>query len=420
MRRTLGALGAVVLALGACGNGGQRPQTEQEPSAVAPPDVPAALTDQPPPTGVVLPPEFDLTGARGLRTVHAGAGTDGAHHDSWELLGDRLATLWRDDTGTEYVTVVDLDGTPVWHTELPQLPEPGGERPVQPILQRLRTAEGSDWLVVTGIGIPQPTGPAATRVLTLDADTGRVGLDLTLPTDRVGVDTSAGHLSATVWDEDYLSYHTLPFDPVTGEQQRFDNPEVRTADFVFLDQVTGFFDSKPIHLRACREILAPPGPHPTVCPRAVVYDGETYESVTDFLPLPPQLLDTEASRHLLAEDPDGLRVDLPCPTGTTRGVPESPSGRYVVAGNNLVDLQDNTTVCGDPSLWWTAVDDGGRGWGRLNGNTTLRVTYDVASRSVVTAEVPGTAAPLAITQQEQGLFGGTGQSTDVLLLAPQQ
>ncbi len=90
-----------------------------------------------------------------------------------------------------------------------------------------------------------------------------------------------------------------------------------------------------------------------------------------------------------------------------------------MTGSNLVDLQAGTTACGDPSLWWTAVDDGGRGWGRLNGNTTLRVTYDVASRSVVTAEVPGTAAPLAITQQEQGLFGGTGQSTDVLLLAPQ-
>ena len=85
-----------------------------------------------------------------------------------------------------------------------------------------------------------------------------------------------------------------------------------------------------------------------------------------------------------------------------------------------MDLQDNTTVCGDPSLWWTAVDDDGRGWGRRHGNTTLRVTYDFASRSVVTVEVPGTATPLAITQQKQGLFGGTGQGADVLILAPQQ
>ncbi len=70
-------------------------------------------------------------------------------------------------------------------------------------------------------------------------------------------------------------------------------------------------------------------------------------------------------------------------------------------------------------MWWTAVDDDGRGWGRLNGTTTLRVTYDVASRSVTTEEVPGTATPLAITGDRQGLFGGTGQGTDVLLLAAQ-
>ncbi len=416
VKRTLSALGAVVLAVSACESGGQPPRPASEPPPVAPPDVPAALTDQPPPTGVVLPPEFDLAEAQGLRTVHAGTGTDGAPRDSWELLGDRLATLWRDDSGTEYVTLVDLDGTPLWHTELPQLPEPAGDRPVQPNLQRLRPAEGGDWLVVTGIGNPQPAGPAVTRVLNIDADTGSIGLDVTLPTDRVAVGTNAGHLSATMWNEDYTSYHTLLLDPATGEQQRFDNPEIRTADILLLDRVTGFYDGEPIHLRACQRFLAA---DPIVCPSAVVYDGQTYESEADFLPLPPQLLDTEAGRRLLAATPDGRPVDLPCPIGTTRGIPESPSGRHVVVGSNLIDLQGGTTLCGDPTLWWTAVDDDGRGWGRLNGTTTLRVTYDVASRSVTTAEVPGTTTPLAITEDRQGLFGGTGQGTDVLLLAPQ-
>ncbi|MGY1737609.1 hypothetical protein [Geodermatophilus sp. SYSU D00684] len=55
-------------------------------------------------------------------------------------------------------------------------------------------------------------------------------------------------------------------------------------------------------------------------------------------------------------------------------MPESPSGRYVVVGNNLIDLQSGATICGQDSLWWTAVDDDGRGWGRLEGTTTLRVT----------------------------------------------
>jgi hypothetical protein len=413
VRRTVGLLGAFVLLGSACGSG------EQKPQAVTPPDVPAALTDQQAFTGITLPPEFDLASTQGFRTAYAGAGTDGARRDSWELLGDRVATLWRDDAGAEYVTAVELDGTPAWHRRIPELLEPAGERPLQPSLERILTPKGPDWLVVTNVGSARPGGPVDTRVLTLNADTGELGLDFTLPADRVGVETGAGHLSATVWDEQYEGYYTLLVDLETGEQERFDNPEVRTEDFVFIDQVTGFFRDKPIYRRACLQILAPPDPDGIDCPQALLYDGREYASETDFLPLPEALLTTEAGQRLVAENPKGLPVELPCPTGTTRGIPQSPSGRYVVVGNNLVDLQNNITICGADSLWWTAIDDGGRGWGRLDGHTTLRVTYDLASRSVTTTEMPGAEAPLAITQDRQGLFAAAGEGTDVLLLAPQ-
>jgi hypothetical protein len=381
--------------------------------------VPAALTDQPTPSGITLPPEFDLAGARGFRTVTAGGATDGASRDSWELLDDRLATLWRDKAGAEYVTAVELDGTPVWHTRLPELPEPAGERPVQPILERVHTAEGPDWLVVTSIGVQQPGGPITARVLTLNADSGDIGLDVTLPTGRVSVDTSLGHLSVVIFDEENAADHRLLIDLQTGEQQRLDNLETRTEDFVFLDQVVGVYRGEPIYRRACRQILAPPSPGGVVCPQGLMYEGRAYDSTTEFLPLPEPLLETEAGQRLVADDPAGRPVELPCPTGTTRGVPESPSGRYVVVGNNLVDLQDDATVCGEDSLWWTAVDDGGRGWGRLDGATTLRVSYDFATGSVTTAELPGAETPLAITRDRQGLFAATAEGTEVLLLAPQ-
>lgn len=52
------------------------------------------------------------------RTADAGVGTDGSRRDSWELMGERLATLWRDDAGVEFVTTLDLNGTSVWHTRI--------------------------------------------------------------------------------------------------------------------------------------------------------------------------------------------------------------------------------------------------------------------------------------------------------------
>jgi hypothetical protein len=61
-----------------------------------------------------------------------------------------------------------------------------------------------------------------TRVLTLNADTGDLGLDFMLPTNRVGVQAGDGYLSAAVWDEEYVKYYTLLIDLETGEQQRFE------------------------------------------------------------------------------------------------------------------------------------------------------------------------------------------------------
>jgi hypothetical protein len=209
LRRTGALLGAIALLTGACATEAQRqPQPQQAP----PPDVPASLTERSSFTGLTLPPEFDLAGAQGFRTAFSSVGTDGAVRDSWELLGDRLATPWRDDAGVEYITVVDLDGTPVWHTRLPELLEPAGQRPLQPILERVHTADGPDWLVATNTGAEQPAGPRATRVLTLDADTGELGLDFTLPGNRVAVTAGAGYLSASVWDEEYVTFHTLLVD----------------------------------------------------------------------------------------------------------------------------------------------------------------------------------------------------------------
>jgi hypothetical protein len=128
-------------------------------------------------------------------------------------------------------------------------------------------------------------------------------------------------------------------------------------------------------------------------------------------------MSTEAGQQLLADNAEGLTVELPCRTGFTRGVPESPSGRYVVVGSNLIDLQTNTTLCTDDQLWWTAIDDEGRGWGRREGATTLRVHYDVVSGAVTITELPGAQAPLAITQDHQGVFAVTAEGTDGLLLA---
>jgi hypothetical protein len=414
-RRIVGLLGAVALLVSACG-GPERPRSAAE---AEPPEVPPSLTDQQAFTGITLPEEFDLDSAKGFRTVHGGADVAGARHDSWDLMGDRLATLWRDDAGAEYVTVVELDGTPVWHTQLPELLDPAGERPLEPILERVVTLEGPDWLVVTNIGSDQPAGPVVARVLTLNADTGESVLDVTLPSDRVAVDPGVDHLSASLWSDENVMLYTLLLDLQTGEQQRFDNPEPRIGDWHFSDTVTGFYDDKPIYSRACRRYTGPPKIEGISCPHAVLYDGQEYDSRADFMPLPDWLLVTQAGQRLAAEGAEGIGNDLPCRGGTTRGTPESPTGRYVVYSNNLVDLDENTTICGDDSLWWTAVDDGGRGWGRLEGTTTLRVTYDFASRSVTSEEVPGVETPVAITKDRQGLFAVAGETTDVVLLAPQ-
>jgi hypothetical protein len=417
-KRVTGLLGSVMLLTSACGSDG--PSSDSGASREAtPPEVPAALTDQSSFTGITLPPEFDLANARGFRTADAGAGTDGSRRDSWELADDRLTTLWRDDAGVEYVTTVDLDGTPMWHTQLPQLLDPAGDRPLQPILERIPTAEGPDWLVVTNIGSQQSTGPITTRVLTLNADTGEVALDFTLPTYRVSVVPGVDSLSVAIWDEEYLTFYTLLVDLLTGQQQRFDNPEVDTADILYLDSVIGFLDGKPIYTRDCTYIRTATPAADACMQTQLIYDGQEYDAETDFLPLPRLLLGTQAGQQLVADNPDGLPVDLPCRTGFTRGVPESPNGRYIVVGSNLIDLQTNTTICTPDPLWWTAIDDEGRGWGRREGTTTLRVTYDVATQSIDTAEVPGAQSPLAITHGHQGVFGVTGDGTDVLLLAPQ-
>ena len=52
------------------------------------------------------------------------------------------------------------------------------------------------------------------------------------------------------------------------------------------------------------------------------------------------------------------------------------------------------------------------------GTTTLRVTYEVVSRSIATAEVHAAESPLTMTQAHQGLFGVDTHVTDVLLLSP--
>ncbi len=127
----------------------------------------------------------------------------------------------------------------MWHT---RLPEPAGERPLQPILKRLYTAEGPDWLLAVSIGSEQTSGPLATRVLTLNADSSNIGLDFTFPTDRVAEKNTLGHLSITAYDEGYATAYTVLIDPRTGTQQRFDNPEVRTKDFLFIDYVIVFYE----------------------------------------------------------------------------------------------------------------------------------------------------------------------------------
>ncbi|MGX5657155.1 hypothetical protein ACWKWC_20440 [Geodermatophilus nigrescens] len=416
MRRIVGMLAGCVLLTGACGQSGQTAPALQDapPATSAPLEMPAGLLEPRARANAVLPPEFESAAAVGLRTVSAGVGTDGAARDSWELYGDRLATLWRDDAGAEHLTAVTLDGEPVWHTELPGLLDPAEERPVQPVLQRLRTADG-DWLVISNPGTQQPGAPPATRVLTVAAGTGAPGADLTLPSDRIAVGVSGGHLTATVYDDTYQNYSTLLIDPETGQQRRFDNREVRTEQFRFLDSVIGFYEAEPIHQRSCLQILAAG----VECPRTLLWDGQEYEADTGFLPMPQALLDTDAGQRLLAQRPDGSAIDLPCRIGTTRGVPESPDGRYVVVGNNLIDLQTGSTTCGPDTLWWTAIDDDGQGWGRLEGTTTLRVTYDAGTGSVTTTEVPSTQTPLAITRDHRALFGVTVQGTDAVLIAPQ-
>ncbi len=146
-----------------------------------------------------------------------------------------------------------------------------------------------------------------------------------------------------------------------------DNPEVRTEQFLFRDLVIGFHEGEAIYRRTCLAFLGPlvPGRQ---CPETLLYQGQAHEAETDFLPLPEALLATAAGQRILA------------------------------------------------------VDDEGRGGGRREGTTTLRVTYDLANRSITTAEVPGAETPLAITRHRHGLFGETadGKGIDVLLLAPQK
>ena len=258
MGRIVGLLAGGLLLTSACSQAGRGPvaQPDATPPVPLPVEMPSGLLVPRAADGVVLPPEFDLSAAHGFRTVAAGVGTDGASRDSWQLFGDRLATLWRDDAGAEYLTALTLGGEPVWHIELSGLLDPAGERPVQPILERLRTADGTDWLVVTNPGSTQPGGPLATRVLTVDAGTGALGADWTFSSDRIGVGVGAGHLSVVAYDETYEDYFTLLLDPRSGDQQRFDNPETRTGSFHFIDSVTGFYDGEPIYRRGCLQILS--------------------------------------------------------------------------------------------------------------------------------------------------------------------
>ena len=89
-----------------------------------------------------------------------------------------------------------------------------------------------------------------------------------------------------------------------------------------------------------------------------------------------------------------------------------------MVGNNLIDLQSGATICGPDTLWWTAIDDDGSGWGRREGTTTLRVAYDVGMATVTTTEVPEAQTPLTITQDRQAIFGVTLADTDAVLVAP--
>lgn len=397
------------LALAACAGPAQvLDRSAARPSAKVA-DPPAVLLTHVPP-GLVVPGGFDRAGGFALHTVVSGSGTDGAVRDSWELLPQGVATYGTDTTGHPVVELASFTGRSRWHHEIAHPLTHDGQPALTPTLLSV-TQRGTTWVVLVERGAEPDGAPNIMRLTTWNAATGQPGATARQPGADHGLTTRGGNVAISVGNPDG-EWDTVLMDPVTGKLTHYANPG-RNQNYAWNQSVIDTYRGEPVYLRQCTAIFTT-----GTCPSGLIFHNQpiSWHGAPGTSPL--GLVATPGGTLLGDLDLDtGKKLPLQCNTGTTRGVPSSPSGRYAIVEGNVIDFRADTSTCLGQYPYWTSITDHAVGYGRLQDGRPARIDLNT-SPAQITPLPANTLLPLGIAQGGYGVFATDGPSGSNVIVLP--
>ena len=413
--RIIASTAAALLLLAACSGADAEPE-----SAPAPPPEPSALeaTDQPA-SDIPFVPGFDPAGGFAVQVVTGKAGTPSAGMPSYLVVDDDVALYGTTDDGTPIVELVRTDGTIAWRTEvaLPLDPDPTDRVTVTPTLRSFGDEEDG-WVVLMESGLQN--GQHTARMTPLRKSDGEQGAVVTFDDEFVEdaagekLTGSFGHAGG---DGMYILHNTLNLDhyddsmtvidPVNGDRTEVPSVQGQDEQFAWVDSPSYVYDGEVVYSRGCVDIFV----SDVICPNGPAYKGEALGSQTftgGSIPLTRSAVGTLLGHKNIDT---GEELPLTCAV-TYYDTALSPSGRYLVTGTQILDLEADEAVCleGTPSIRWAALGDDRVAFGQLlaedatSTTPTTPVSVDFDQQPPLITQLPGAELPVEIIGDGYGVF----------------
>jgi hypothetical protein len=411
MRRTgvLAVAAATLMTVAACGaEEGPDELAAAAPSSTEPAGPNAELLVDLP--QLTVPETFDATAGFALRTGTGVQAPEEPGLDTWELTEFGVASYVVEAGGPPVIESTTLTGVSQWRVEVTDPLTPHPDPLVQPHLYSV-LGEERTWLALVEYGSQAGSTDQMSRLTTYDAETGELGVRSSVPGAQAFTG-KGGNLVFQVYRDPTAaeSPSTVFIDPETGGQTRHDPVPGENETSAWEDLVLDVHDGTPVVLRTCVVRSGKYDACPTG-PTAYLYGGEVV----------PHSNEDGVSHPGLYVTPGGTTVGyLNLTTGkelpTTCTGPEdavwSPSGRYASIAGNVIDFEQDTSVCLGryPSVY--AIDDQALSYGKTEAGEPATVNSLTGAITVLPA---GTMLPSGIGAGGYGVFR---TDTAVVVLPP--